>query len=181
MNMPMQHLVAFCGDIGIASQHGAAMLSVLLGSAFLARQFWGWVADRYGGLRTLAWSSAAQLVSLAGLVATQDEAALFAISASFGFGLSGLLPAYVITIRQYFPAREAAWRVPTVLFAGYVGMAAGGWLAGAMFDMFAFYLPAFAVGLGFNLLNLAILLWLVARERGDRLNAPRTTRAAAVA
>ena len=30
------------------------MLSVLLGSAFLAtRQFWGWLADRVGGVQTL--------------------------------------------------------------------------------------------------------------------------------
>jgi MFS family permease len=168
MNMPMQHIVAFCGDVGISSQHGAAMLSVLLGSAFLARQFWGWMADRLGGLRTFAWSSAAQLVSLAALAVTQNEAALFAIASAFGFGLSGLLPAYVIAVRQHFPAHEAAWRVPTVLFAGYIGMAAGGWLAGAMFDMFGFYLPAFVVGLVFNVVNLMILLWLVTRERNDR-------------
>jgi predicted MFS family arabinose efflux permease len=168
MNMPMQHIVAFCGDLGISSQHGAAMLSVLLGSAFLARQFWGWMADRIGGLRTLAWSSAAQLASLAALAVTQNEAALFAIASAFGFGLSGLLPAYVIAVRQHFPAHEAAWRVPTVLFAGYIGMAAGGWLAGAMFDMFGFYLPAFAVGLVFNVVNLMILLWLVSRERNER-------------
>jgi predicted MFS family arabinose efflux permease len=181
MNMPMQHIVAFCGDIGIASQHGAAMLSVLLGSAFLARQFWGWVADRHGGLITLAWSSAVQLASLAGLIATQNEAALFAISSAFGFGLSGLLPAYVITIRQHFSAEDAAWRVPTVLFAGYVGMATGGWLAGAMFDSFGFYLPAFVVGLTFNVLNLAILVWLVARERNDRFRPLGSTRASAAA
>ena len=31
------------------------MLSVLLGSAFFARQFWGWLADRIGGLRTMLW------------------------------------------------------------------------------------------------------------------------------
>ena len=37
MAMPMQHGVAFCGDLGFASQYGAAMLAVLLGSAFLAR------------------------------------------------------------------------------------------------------------------------------------------------
>ena len=168
MNMPMQHIVAFCGDVGISSQHGAAMLSVLLGSAFLARQFWGWMADRYGGLRPLAWSSAAQLLALCGLTLTQNEAALFAISSAFGFGLSGLLPAYVIAIRQHFPADEAAWRVPTVLFAGYIGMATGGWLAGVMFDRFGFYLPAFAVGLVFNVVNLMILLWLVTRERNDQ-------------
>ena len=168
MNMPMQHIVAFCGDIGISSQHGAAMLSVLLGTAFLARQFWGWLADKIGGLQTLAWSSSAQLLSLTALTLTQNEAALFAIASAFGFGFSGLLPAYVIAVRQHFPGAEAAWRVPTVLFAGYVGMAAGGWLAGLLFDRFGFYLPAFGVGLLFNTLNFMILLWLVARERNDR-------------
>ncbi len=165
MNMPMQHIVAFCGDVGIASQRGAAMLSVLLGSAFLARQFWGWVADKVGGLQTLLWSSVAQAVALSGFLLTQDEAALFAISSAFGLGLSGLLPAYVIAVREHYPAKEANWRVPTVLFAGFLGMAAGGWGAGAMYDSFGFYLPAFAVGIGFNLLNLIVLLWLVVRQR----------------
>ena len=71
------------------------MLSVLLGSAFLARQFWGWLADRIGGLQTLLWSSLAQATALTGFLLTQDEAALFAVSAAFGLGFSGLLPAYV--------------------------------------------------------------------------------------
>src|SRR4029453_13299698 len=52
MAMPMQHVVAFCGDYGFASQYGAAMLSVLLGTAFLARQFWGWLSDKIGGFQT---------------------------------------------------------------------------------------------------------------------------------
>ena len=76
MAMPMQHIVAFCGDLGFASQYGAAMLSVLLGSAFLARQFWGWLADRIGGLQTLLWSSLVQATALTGFLLTQDEAAL---------------------------------------------------------------------------------------------------------
>ena len=50
----------------------------------------------------------------------------------------------------------------------WIGMTTGGWLAGALFDAFGFYLPAFVVGLMFNLLNFAIVLWLVARERNDR-------------
>src|SRR5471030_3184928 len=41
MAVPAAHIVAFCGDIGISATHGAAMLSVMLGSAFLARQMWG--------------------------------------------------------------------------------------------------------------------------------------------
>src|ERR1700674_555984 len=35
MSMPQGHLVAFCSDIGISAAHGAAMLSVLLGTGFV--------------------------------------------------------------------------------------------------------------------------------------------------
>jgi MFS family permease len=147
------------------------MLSVLLGSAFLARQFWGWLADRIGGLQTLLWSSLAQGTALTGFLQTRDEAALFAVSAAFGLGFSGLLPAYVIVIRQFYPVKEANWRVPTMFFAGFLGMAAGGWGAGALYDQFGYYLPAFAVGIGFNIVNLAILLALVFRQRDKGLRA----------
>src|SRR5258708_21557191 len=84
MAIPSQHIVAFCGDLGFASQSGAAMLSVLLGSAFLARQFWGWLADRIGGLQTLLWSSLAQPPPLPAFLLPQAEAALFRVSAAFG-------------------------------------------------------------------------------------------------
>ena len=165
MAMPSQHIVAFCSDLGFATQSGPAMLSVLLGCAFLARQFWGWLADRIGGLQTLLWSSLAQATALSGFLLTKDETALFAVSAAFGLGFSGLLPSYVIAIREYYPVREANWRVPTIYFAGFLGMALGGWGAGALYDHFGYYLPAFTVGIGFNLVNLVILLTLVFRRR----------------
>jgi MFS family permease len=165
MSMPMQHVVAFCGDLGFAPSHGAAMLSVLLGSAFLSRMLWGSLADRVGGLRTLLWSSLAQLIALSGFLVTRNEAVLFLVAAAFGLGLSGLLPAYVIAVREFYPANEANWRVPTVLFAGFLGMAAGGWGAGALYDHFAWYLPAFGTGVAFNIINLLVLLTLVLRQR----------------
>ena len=170
MSMPMAHMVAFCSDIGIAPTQGAAMLSVLLGSAFFARQFWGWLADRVGGLRTILWASAAQATAMAGFLVTQDEIGLFTISAVFGFGFGGLIPGYVLAVRDLFPASEASWRIPTMLFPGSLGMAGGGWLAGVMYDRFAFYAPAFAVGVVFNLLNLAVIGALVLRHRPPRLS-----------
>jgi MFS family permease len=168
MAMPMQHVVAFCGDLGFPSQYGAAMLSVLLGSAFLARQFWGWLSDRIGGFRTLLLSSLVQATALTGFMLTRDQAALFAVSAAFGLGLSGLLPAYVIVIRDCYPVQEANWRVPTVMFAGLLAMGTGGWGAGLLFDRFASYAPAFGTGLAFNLVNIAVLLFLVSRRYSGR-------------
>ena len=164
MSMPMAHMVAFCSDIGIGPNQGAAMLSVLLGSAFFARQFWGWLADRVGGLRTILWASAAQAAAMAGFLMTQNEIGLFTISAAFGFGFGGLIPGYVLAVRELFPASEASWRIPTMLFPGSLGMAAGGWLAGVMYDHFAFYAPAFAVGVVFNLINLVVIGTLIARR-----------------
>ena len=36
-------------------------------------------------------------------------------------------------------------------------MAAGGWLAGLLYDHFGYYAPAFATGIGSNILNLLVV------------------------
>ena len=115
MSMPQAHLVAFCSDLGISPVHGAAMLSVLLGSAFLSRQVWGAMSDRIGGLYTMLVGSACQTVGLSAFLLTQDELGLFTVSALFGFGFSGLVPANVLASRELFPVGEAYWRIPTLL------------------------------------------------------------------
>ena len=163
MSMPHAHLVALCSDLGIAPSHGAAMLSVLLACAFISRQFWGWLSDRIGGLRTVLAGSLCQIVAMIGFMLTQREAGLFAVAIFFGFGFSGMVPAYVLAVRELFPAAEASWRVPTLLLFSGSGMAAGGWLAGAIYDRFGFYGAAFATGLAFNLINLIIVGSLVLR------------------
>jgi MFS family permease len=165
MSMPQSHLVAFCSDLGITPTHGAAMLSVLLGVGFLSRQAWGAVSDRIGGLLTLLISSVLQAAGMAGFLLTQDEAGLFAVAGAFGIGFSALIPAYVLAIREYFPAREASWRVPALLLLSGSGMATGTWLAGILYDHFGYYAPAFAAGVGFNLLNLAVIGTLVLRSQ----------------
>jgi MFS family permease len=139
----------------------------LLGCAFVSRQFWGWVADRIGGLRTVLAATVCQIVAMIGFLITQDEAGLFAVAAVFGLGFSGIIPAYVLAVRELFPASEASWRVPSVLLFSGSGMAAGGWLAGAIYDYAGFYAAAFATGIVFNLANLLVvgsLVWRLPRR-----------------
>jgi MFS family permease len=168
MAMPAGHLVALCSDLGIPAASGAAMLSVLLGCAFVSRIFWGWLTDRVGGLVAVFAGSACQAVAIAAFTGTQSEAGLFAISAAYGLGFSGIIPAYVVAIRELFPSAEASWRVPTLLFTGMSGMAFGGWFAGALYDHFGFYAPAFAAGALFNMANLAVIGFLAARQARRR-------------
>ncbi|WP_191083422.1 MFS transporter [Roseococcus microcysteis] len=167
MAMPAAHLVAFCGDLGIAASRGAAMLSVLLLCAFLARQFWGWLSDRIGGLWTVMFGSLAQVVGMLGFLATQDEAGLFFVSAAYGLGFGGIIPAYVLAVRGLFPALEAAWRVPVLLFVSLSGMAAGAWLAGFIYDRVGFYAAAWWVGIAVNLVQLVIIAELLRRQHRE--------------
>ena len=164
MSMPQGHLVAFCSDLGISPAHGAAMVSVLLGSAFFSRQMWGAVSDRIGGLYTMLAGSACQAVGMAAFLLTQDEIGLFTVAALFGFGFSGLVPANVLASRELFPVGEAYWRMPTLLLCSGWGMATGGWVAGILYDYFGFYAPAFAAGLGVNVVNFMIIATLALRR-----------------
>ncbi len=165
MSMPQSHLVAFCSDLGISKAHGAAMLSVLLGTAFLCRQIWGLIADRIGGLQTVLVGSAIQAATMSAFLFTQDEIGLFTVSAAFGLGFSGMIPATVLAGGELFPPAEAAWRIPVLLLCSGCGMATGGWLAGILYDHFGYYAPAFAAGIAVNLLNFAIILTLVGRQQ----------------
>lgn len=165
MSIPQGHLVAFCSDLGFSRSLGALMLSVLLGTAFLSRQVWGAISDRIGGLATVLIGSAWQASAMTGLLFTQSEVGLFTVVSAFGLGFSGIIPAYVLALRELFPASEASWRIPTLLLFSGGGMALGGWLAGLLYDYFGYYAPAFATGIGANILNLLIIGLLVSRWR----------------
>ena len=161
MSMPQQHLVALCSDLGFTRTFGAGLLAVLLGTAVFSRQVWGAVSDRIGGLFTILITSTWQLSATAAFLLTQSEAGLITVSAFFGLGFAGIVPAYVLALRDLFPAREAYWRVPTLLLFTAFGMGGGGWVAGVIYDHFGYYAPAFGAGVLFNAANLVIITFLV--------------------
>ena len=70
----------------------------------------------------------------------------------------------MLAIRDLFPPAEAAWRVPLVLLTSMGGMAFGSWFAGALYDHFGYYAPAFGAGVLFNLANLSVVGFLVVRQ-----------------
>jgi MFS family permease len=176
MAMPMGHVVALCSDLGIPPARGALMLSVLLGSAFVSRLFWGWLSDTVGGLYTILAGSICQAAAMVGFIVTQDEAGLFAVSAAFGLGFSGIIPAYVVVLRDLFPAREASWRIPIWFFCNIVGMALGGWLAGYIYDQLGSYALAFLIGVMLNVANIAVIGSLAVRKREVGLGVSRQVR-----
>ena len=157
-----------CRDFGISRRGDALDAANWLGCT-LRR-----VACSIGNIRRLPIlaGSVCQMVAMVGFLAIQSEAGLFTVSAVFGLGFSGIIPAYVLAVRELFPASEASWRVPTLLLFSGSGMAFGGWLAGAIYDYAGFYAIAFATGILFNLVHLALMGVLVCRQRLRRSLGP---------
>jgi MFS family permease len=164
MAMPQVHIVAYCGDLGFGPARGAEMLSLMLGCSLISRLACGLVADRIGGVPTLLISSVLQAVGLLLYIGFDGLTSLYVISALFGLFQGGLIPTYAVIVREYFPPAEAGSRLGTILMATVIGMALGGWMSGAIFDLTGSYHAAFANGLAWNLLNIAIALWIVLRR-----------------
>ncbi len=164
MSMPQVHIVAYCGDLGYGAARGAEMLSMMLGFGIVSRLVSGVIADRIGGVRTLLLGSVLQGSALFLYLFFDGLTSLYVISALFGLFQGGIVPSYAIIVREYFPPREAGTRVGLVLMATLIGMALGGWMSGAIFDLTGSYQAAFLNGLGWNLLNVSIATWLLLRS-----------------
>jgi MFS family permease len=165
MSMPQVHIVAYCGDLGYGPARGAEMLALMMGFGIVSRLAAGFVADRVGGLATLLVGSVLQGVALFLYLWFDGLVSLYVISALFGLFQGGLVPMYAIIVREYFVPHEAGTRLGMVLLATLFGMALGGWMSGAIFDLAGSYRAAFLNGLLWNLLNVAIVLWLLMRQK----------------
>ena len=163
MSMPQVHIVAYCGDLGFGAARGAEMLSLMLGLGVVSRLVSGWISDRIGGLRTLLLGSILQGVALLLFLPFQGLVSLYLVAGLFGLFQGGIVPAYALIVREHFSPREAGARVGTVLMATLFGMALGGWMSGAVFDLTGSYRAAFINGIAWNLLNVAIVGFLLYR------------------
>ncbi len=163
MSMPQVHIVAYCGDLGYGVARGAEMLSLMLGFGIVSRLVSGVLSDRIGGLRTLLLGSALQAVALLLFLPFQGLVSLYVISALFGLFQGGIVPSYAIIIREHFPAARAGALVGAVIMCTLFGMALGGWMSGALFDLTGSYRAAFWNGIAWNAVNLTIALFLLRR------------------
>ena len=166
MSMPQVHMVAYCADLGYGPGRGARLLSVMLACGVVSRLGFGMISDRIGGLRTLIVGSGLQCLALIMFLPAQGPVSLTLVAALFGLFQGGIVPSYAIIVREHFPAAEAGTRVAMIITSTLFGMALGGWMSGAIFDLTGNYAAAFLNGIGWNAINLAIAAFLLYRARG---------------
>ena len=88
---------------------------------------------------------------------------LYAASIAFGLSQGGIVPSYAIIVRTFFPPEQAGWRIGTALMFTICGMALGGWMAGALYDLTGSYDVAYINAIAFNVFNMAIAYTLLRR------------------
>ncbi len=169
MSMPQVHIVAYCTDLGYGAARGAEMLSLMLGFGIVSRLVSGWISDRIGGLRTLLLGATLQGIALIAFLPFNGLVPLYVVSAMFGLFQGGIVPSYALIVREHFRPQEAGTRVSIVITATLFGMALGGWMSGAIFDLTGSYRAAFLNGIAWNALNVSIAAWLLSRSAGPLL------------
>lgn len=158
MALPQAHIVAYCADLGYGTVRGAELVSVMTAGGIVSRVASGWIADRLGGIRTALLGTTLQAVSLLAYLISDALVALYLFTALFGLVQGGIIPSYGVIVREYFPPREAGFRMGITVSSTVVGMAFGGWLAGALVDMTGSYQTAFINAFAWNAVN-GIMIW----------------------
>ncbi len=164
MAMPQIHIVPHVIDLGFEAIDGANMLGLMLGFGIISRVSSGWISDRIGGVKTLLLGSGLQALVILIFLFVDTLNGLYLVSIAFGLSQGGIVPSYTIIIRKFFRASEAGARIGWIFVATTGGMALGGWMAGILYDLTGSYTLSFLNAIGFNIVNIAIAMFMLNRD-----------------
>ena len=172
MAVPLVHLVPLGIDLGCSPQTAAGLLLSLMISGVFGRLFFGWLADRVGGLPAYFLASLAQTSLVFWFTQTSDIATLFQLSILFGFGFAGVMTCLLICAREAAPLRMSGSAMAIVSTAGWIGMGLGSYQAGYFYDITASYLLSYGNATLAGILNLLTVLALVWYRRNRTVRTP---------
>lgn len=159
------HLVAICGDFGIAPVMAAGMLAAIGVFNFIGTIGSGWLSDRFDSRWLLFWYYGLRGLSLLYLPFTNFgfyELTLFTIF--YGLDWLATVPPTVKLTAEKFGANTTmvfGW----IFFGHQIGAAIAAWGAGLTRSAYATYLPAFYVA-GIICLLAAVAVFAIRRSQG---------------
>ena len=169
--IPLVHLVPLLRELGYDARTAATVFGTMMGVSVVGRVVLGKVSDAIGGLRTLMLATALSAVALFPLTQTAALPALYAIAAVFGFGFGGVLPSIPLIIRELVPAHLIGRTMGIVLFIGYMSLGAGGYMAGALYDLTGNYSVSYGAGTVAGVFGLLVTFALHLRVKRRRAQA----------
>jgi MFS family permease len=167
MAVPLVHLVPLGIDLGCSPQTAAGLLLSLMVTGVIGRLFFGWLADRIGGLRSYFLASLAQTAVVFWFTQTTSIVVLYWLSILFGFGFAGVMTCLLICAREAAPLRISGTAMAIVSTTAWIGMGIGSYQGGYFYDLSGNYVLSYANAALAGIANLAVvaaLIWYRQRQ-----------------
>jgi sugar phosphate permease len=180
MAVPLVHVVSVICHNGHSTAAGAGILFTIMGVGAGGRIAIGMLADRTGALPAYMVSSALQTATVFWFVTTPQMAIIIPVAIVFGFGFAGNMTSLILAVREAMPANRVGRATGLVGMVAWLGMGAGGYVSGALFDITASYTASFALAAAAGAANFLVLV-LLHRQVAGRASAAPATRPVIVA
>jgi len=161
------HLIAFCGDHGIAPVQAAGLLSMMGLFDLIGTTASGWLTDRYDPRKLLFVYYGIRGLSLLALPFLDFSASsLLLFSIFYGLDWIATVPPTVKLANIHFGERDAPIVFGWVMVGHQIGAATAAFGAGAIRSGFGSYTPAFLIAGSFGLVAAVAIL-------GARVSKPK--------
>jgi MFS family permease len=160
MAVPLVHVVSVICHHGHSTAAGAGILFTVMAVGAVGRIAIGMLADRTGAIPAYMVSSALQTITVFWFVSTPQMAIIIPVAVIFGFGFAGNMTSLILAVREAMPAERVGRATGVVGMVAWLGMGAGGYIGGWLFDQTGSYAASFGLATaagGANLLVLALL------------------------
>ncbi|WP_232493237.1 MFS transporter [Novosphingobium kaempferiae] len=162
------HMIAFCGDHGIAAVAAAGLLSLMGFFDLIGTTASGWLTDRYDPKRLLAVYYGLRGVSLVALPFIDfGQVSLTIFAVFYGLDWIATVPPTVKLANRSFGERDAPIVFGWVLVAHQMGAAVAAFGAGVIREVVGSYTPAFVLAGLFAVA--ASLVFIFGFGRGERV------------
>ena len=155
------HVVSMATFRGIPGVEAAGVLAAIAGASAISRFGFSILADRFGGRITLSVSLLGQSLPVIMLFFASDAWTFYLFAVVFGLSYGGEMVGFPIINKQLFGANAPLGTIYSLQMAtAGIGMAIGGWLGGALFDMAGDYTWSLLTSLVAGLIGLPLALSL---------------------
>ena len=165
----MVHMASFIGAVCGSSGVGVDSLVIAMSAGAVGRVCCGLIADRIGPLKAYGIASATQTACVMAFPALGDSLSFMVLSGLFGFGFAGNMTCLSLCVREVVPASRFGGAIGAVMMVAWAGMASGGYLGGALFDLSRSYTPSFLLAGISGVLNLMVIAAFAATKNSPAM------------
>ena len=156
-SLVLVHIVSMATLSGLEPIVAAGVLSVLVGASVISRFTMSVLTDVITPKGVMYLAIAIQSVSILGLFVVSDAWGYYIIAAIFGIGYGGEMVGFPFMNRRYYGNAPVGRIYGYQMFGAGLGMGAGGWAGGAIFDWTGEYTIGIVVAAVTGFLALAMI------------------------